>query len=131
MYLLTNERYITYQRGFSLRRLGHAQGWDFGVLWGVGGQKIFFPKIQPDLVCELLTLMAHALAQFLAHLSRRLMGELIVYQSLRRPSVRRPSVSQHFHSSSPLKPLGQLNPNFIFILLRTRERKFAQMVLVT
>ena len=27
----------------------------------------------------------------LAHLSRRLMGELIVYQSLRRPSVRRPS----------------------------------------
>ena len=33
---------------------------------------------------------------FLAHLSRRLMGELIVYQSLRRPSVRpsvvRPSV---------------------------------------
>ena len=28
----------------------------------------------------------------LAHLSRRLMGELIVYQSLRRPSVVRPSV---------------------------------------
>ena len=28
---------------------------------------------------------------FLAHLSRRLMGELIVYQSLRRPSVVRPS----------------------------------------
>ena len=28
----------------------------------------------------------------LAHLSRRFMGELIVYQSLRRPSVRRPSV---------------------------------------
>ena len=30
-------------------------------------------------------------AVFLAHLSRRLKGELIVYQSLRRPSVRRPS----------------------------------------
>ena len=29
---------------------------------------------------------------FLAHLSRRLTGELIVYQSLRRPSVVRPSV---------------------------------------
>ena len=28
----------------------------------------------------------------LAHLSRRLMGELIVYQSLQRPSVRCPSV---------------------------------------
>ena len=38
---------------------------------------------------------------FLAHLSRRLMGELIVYQSLRRPSVG-PSVRQHFQTSSPL-----------------------------
>ena len=58
----------------------------------------------------------------LAHLSRRLMGELIVYQSLRRPSVRtsvRPSsVGQHFQTSSPLKPLGQLNSNFIWRLLR-------------
>ena len=64
----------------------------------------------------------------LAHLSRRLMGELIVYQSLRRPSVIRPSVRlsvrQHFQTSSPLKPLGQLNSNFIWRLLRTRERKF-------
>ena len=71
----------------------------------------------------------------LAHLSRRLMGELIVYQSLRRPSVRpsvrRPSVRQHFQTSSPLKPLGQLNSNFIWRLLRMWERKFVQMVLVT
>ena len=29
---------------------------------------------------------------FLAHLSRRLIGELIVYKGIRRPSVRRPSV---------------------------------------
>ena len=75
------------------------------------------------------------LPPFLAHLSRRLMGELIVYQSLRRPSVRpsvRPSsVRQHFQTSSPLKPLGQSNSNFIWRLLRTRERKFVQMVLVT
>ena len=28
---------------------------------------------------------------FLAHLSRRLIGELIVYKGIRRPSVRRPS----------------------------------------
>ena len=55
VYLLTNETYITYQTGFSFGRLGHAQGWDLGVPWGVGGQKIFFPEIQPDLVCELLT----------------------------------------------------------------------------
>ena len=56
------------------------------------GSKTFFLEIPPDLVCELLTWMAHALAQFLAHLSRRLMGELIVYQSLRRLSVVRLSV---------------------------------------
>ena len=41
------------------------------------------------------------LIMLLAHLSRRLMGELIVYQSLRRPSVRpsvvRPSVNIFKH----------------------------------
>ena len=44
----------------------------------------------------------------LAHLSRRLIGELIVYEGIRRqsvrPSVRRPSVCQHFQTTSPLKP---------------------------
>ena len=30
---------------------------------------------------------------FLAHLSRRLIGELIVYTGIQRPSVRRPSVN--------------------------------------
>ena len=45
MYLLTNERYITYQTGFSFGRLGHAKGWDLGVPWGLGGvQNLFFPK---------------------------------------------------------------------------------------
>ena len=62
----------------------------------------------------------------LAHLSRRLMGELIVYQSLRRLSSLRP----HFQTSS-LKPLGQFNSNFIWRLLRTWELKFVQMALVT
>ena len=72
---------------------------------------------------------------FLAHLSRRLIGELIVYQWLRLPSsiVCRPSsvVCQHFQTSSPLKQLGQLNSYFIWRLLRMGERKFVQMVLVT
>ena len=68
---------------------------------------------------------------FLAHLSRRLMGEQIVYQSLRRPSVRPSVVRQHFQTSSPLKPLGQLNLNFTWRLLRMQEQKFVQMVLVT
>ena len=47
MCLLTIERYKTYQRGFSFRRLGHAcpRVWDLGVPWGVGGPKNFFPKI--------------------------------------------------------------------------------------
>ena len=46
-------------------------------------------------------------------------GELIVYPSSRRPSVRRPSASvvHHFQRSSPLKPLGQSKPNFMWSLL--------------
>ena len=47
------------------------------------------------------------------------MGELIVYQSLQRLSFRQSTISK-----SPLKPPGQLNSNFIWRLLRTRERKF-------
>ena len=52
----------------------------------------------------------------LAHLSRRLMCELVAYRSLRRLSVHRPSLRQHFQTSSPLKPLGQLNSNFKWTL---------------
>ena len=55
VYLLTNERYKTYQTGFSFGRLGHAHGWDLGVPWGAGGSKKFFSEIQPDFVFELLT----------------------------------------------------------------------------
>ena len=66
---------------------------------------------------------------FLAHLSRRLTGELIGYPWIRRPSVRRPSASvgvrrPHFQTSSPLKPLGQSKPNFMWSLLGKGERKF-------
>ena len=66
VYLLTNERYITYQQGFSLGLLGHAYGWYLGVpcVWGGGGVKKKFPEIQTDLVCELLTYLIHATAQF-------------------------------------------------------------------
>ena len=59
MYLLTNERYKTYQMGFSLGRLGHGPGVGLrgtvGGGGGLGGQKIFFLENQPDFVCELLT----------------------------------------------------------------------------
>ena len=37
-------------------------------------------------------LVMESKSRLLAHLSRRLIGELIVYKGIRRPSVRRPSV---------------------------------------
>ena len=65
MCLLTNERYKTYQTGLSFHRLGHAPGVGLGsTVGGLGVQKKLFSEIQPDLVCELLTIMAHATAQF-------------------------------------------------------------------
>ena len=45
-------------------------------------------------------LIVFCLFVFLAHLSRRLIGELLVYRGIRRPSVRR----QHFQTTSSLKP---------------------------
>ena len=56
---------------------------------------------------------------FLAHLSRRLTGELIVYpcSGVHPLSVRRPQ----FQRSSPLKPLGQSKPNFMWSILRKGE----------
>ena len=48
---LTNERYKTYQTGFSFRRLGHALGVGLEGVQGVlGVNKI--SGIQPNLVCE-------------------------------------------------------------------------------
>ena len=74
MYLLTNERYLTYQMGFPFGHPGHAQWWDLGVPWGVWGPKFFFYDIQPDLVSELLTLLAHAPAQFVGSPSPGALG---------------------------------------------------------
>ena len=53
------------RRDFHLVAWVMSQGSDLGVPWGVWGVKIFFWEIQPDLVCELLTRMAHAPAPFL------------------------------------------------------------------
>ena len=55
----------TYQTGFSFGRLGHAPGVGLRGTVGGWGVKFFFFEIQPDLVCELLTCMAHAPAPFL------------------------------------------------------------------
>ena len=56
----------------------------------------------------------------LAHLSRRLIGELLVYRGIRRPSVRRPSVvrRQHFQTTSSLKPLGRFFSYFTYSIYR-------------
>ena len=46
-----------------IRPPGSCPGVGLGGTMGVGGQN-FFPAIQPDLVCELLTWMTHAPAHF-------------------------------------------------------------------
>ena len=57
------------RRDFHLAAWVMRQVWDLGVHWGElggglgGGVKTFVFEIQPDLVCELLTWMAHAPAQ--------------------------------------------------------------------
>ena len=43
--------------------------------------------------------------KFLAHLSRRLIGELIVYKGIRRPSVRRLSTFSNDISSEAIRPI--------------------------
>ena len=61
---------------------------------------------------------------FLAHLSKRLTGELIVY---RHASI----VHQLFQTTSPQKPLGQLKPNFLWSLHWSEKQQFLRMVTVT
>ena len=51
-------------------------------------------------------------------------GELIVYPSSRRPSSSVGPSVHHFQRSSPLKPLDQSKPNFMWSLLGKGERKF-------
>ena len=65
-------------------------------------------------------ILNHGPITFLAHRSRRVTGELIGYPWIRRPS----SVRSHFQTFSPLKPLGQSKPNFMWSLLGKGERKF-------
>ena len=59
--------------------------------------------------------------RFLAHLSQRLIGELIVYPCSVVVVV---VLVHHFQRSSPLKLLDQSKPNFMWSLLGKGERKF-------
>ena len=89
-------------------------------------------SIKPCIVIVLDIPLKHApwwggLALFLAHLSRRLTRWAYRMAMIRRPSVVRPSssvVRPQFQRSSPLKPLGQSKPNFMWSILRKGERKF-------
>ena len=77
----------------------------------IEGQGHFFTIFFPGFVCFVLYLakisgerLQDHWSSGLAHLSRRFIGELIVYEGIRRPSVVRPSVCQHFQTTSPLNP---------------------------
>ena len=104
MYLLTNERHITYQKGFSFVHLGHAQGWDLGVPWGVGGKKKIFSEIQPDLEYELLTCIAHAPAQLFGFLPPGALGRgqkfnflnMVMWHIKLKGKSRRPGYTEDF-----------------------------------
>ena len=69
--VLTNERYKTYQTGFSFCRLGNVLGVGLGYLRvqnsiPSGGLSVMpkgLDQIQPNLVCELLTCLEHATAK--------------------------------------------------------------------
>ena len=64
----------------------------------------------------------HPQHRFLAHLSQRLIGEPIGYpwSGVRR----RCRDCQQFQTSSPLKPLGQSKPNYMWSILGKGEQTF-------
>ena len=73
----------------------------------------------------------HKKSVFLAHLSRRLIGELIVYPL---SGVRRRTSSVVVHNgqtSFSQKPLGRSKPNFMWSLLVKGERNFVSGIWVT
>ena len=65
------------------------------------------------------------LGYLLAHLSQRLVGELIVYAGICCPSVivNPPSTFSNFQTTSPLKPWSRFLPYSTFSIYRQGERK--------
>ena len=95
------------------------------VYWyisGVSGERLqdhWSSGIESDLGTEMTIEQHHEKTNnvvFLAHLSRRLTGELIVYPC---SGVRRRR--SQFQRSFPLKPHGQAKPNFMWSILRKGE----------
>ena len=85
------------------------------AIGGSAGKGLFSATKDPKYVLQDESLYEPC---FLAHLSRRLIGELIVYQcsGVRRRRRRRRRPPQFQTSSSP-KPLGRSKPNFMWSLL--------------
>ena len=63
--------------------------------------------------CDRLVILLCLLLWFLAHLSRRLIGELIVYHAPASGVVVVVVVVHNFQTSYPQKVLGQSEPNFM------------------
>ena len=110
MNLLANERYKTYQTGFSFGRLGHAPGVGLGGTVGGWVVQIFFSETQPDLVCELLTSMALATAQFFGSLPPGALkrGQKVKYKKISTTK----SISKIF------------KPNFVCLLTNERYKTY-------
>ena len=79
--------------------------------------QIHVPPRTPEL--SAIERLKNGCIMLLAHLSRRLIGELLVYRGICRPSVR-PSVvrRQHFQTTSSLKPLDRFFSYFIYSIYR-------------
>ena len=78
----------------------------------IEGQGHFFTIYFPGFVCFMLyqvkisgERLQDQWSSGLAHLSRRLIGELIVYEGIRHPSVRRLSTFSNDISSEAVRPI--------------------------
>ena len=86
------------------------QGLDLRVPWGVGESKNCFSEIQPDLVCEFLTSMAHAKTHFLGSPPPGALG--------RGQKVK-------YHKISITKSISTIfKPNFVCLLTNERYKKY-------
>ena len=63
--------------------------------------RLIMGKVEIDSFCCLMEIFE----LFLAHLSRRLIGELIVYSGIRRPFIVRPSTFSNDISSEAVRPI--------------------------
>ena len=79
---------------------------------------IALSPFQQDLFfCLMQRMLLDRISGHLTHLSRWLVGELLVNGGIRRPFVRRRR-REHFQTTSSLKPLGRFFSYFIYSIYR-------------